>query len=193
MIIIGVAGTIGAGKETLTSFFRNKGFVYFETSAILKEILAKEGKEITRENMQNLGDELRRKEGVGALMKIMLEKALKDTSKNYIFDSLRNDGEAEFLRKNCDKFFLVAVDAPREIRFKRILARNKQHDPKTWKEFLKVDERDLHDKENHLGQQTAKLLKMADFVIINDSSLDKAMKQVEEIWRKIHEKLSIKG
>jgi len=51
----------------------------------------------------------------------------------------------------------------------------------------------LHDKENHLGQQTAKLLKMADFVIINDSSLDKAMKQVEEIWRKIHEKLSIKG
>lgn len=184
-MIIGIAGTIGAGKETLTGFFREKGFVYFETSAILKEMLAERGLEITRENMQNLGDELRKKEGAGALMKIMLEKSKKDESKNYIFDSLRNDGEADFLRENCKNFVLIAVDAPREIRFKRIVERGKPHDPKIWEEFLKVDERDLCDKENPHGQQTGKLLKMADFVIVNDKDFESARKQVEEIYAKI--------
>jgi dephospho-CoA kinase len=47
-VIIGVCGRIGAGKEALTSFFREKGFVYFETSAIIKEELSKIGIEITR-------------------------------------------------------------------------------------------------------------------------------------------------
>jgi len=184
-MIIGVAGTIGAGKETLTSHFREKGFVYFETSAILKEMLIQRGLGVTRENMQNLGDELRKKGGMEALMKILLERTKKEPEKNYIFDSLRNDGEYSFLKQNIPDFVLIAVDAPREIRFKRILERGKPHDPKTWQDFLKVDERDLEDKQNPLGQQTAKLLKLADFVIINDADIEKAMAQVKEVYSKI--------
>ena len=60
-MIIGVTGSIAAGKETLTGFFRERGFIYFETSALLKEELSKRGLTLTRENMQNLGDELRKK------------------------------------------------------------------------------------------------------------------------------------
>jgi len=185
-MIIGVCGSIAAGKETLTSFFREKGFVYFETSAILKEMLAERGLEITRGNMQNLGDELRKKDGPGALMKIMLDRAKKDLNKNYMFDSLRNDGEATFLKQNCNDFVLIGVDASKELRFNRIISRGKPHDPKTWDEFLKVDNRDLNDKDNSQGQQTQKLLDIADFKIINDSSLQSAMKQVEEIFNKLN-------
>ena len=70
-MIIGVCGSIGAGKETLTSYFREKGFVYLETSLILKQRLGQLGREITRENMQNYGDEIRMTEGVSAIMKLM--------------------------------------------------------------------------------------------------------------------------
>jgi dephospho-CoA kinase len=184
-MIIGVCGTIAAGKETLTGFFRERGFVYFETRQIIIEELKKLGLEFSRKNMQDWADEQRKKFGVGAIMKVMLERAEKDTSKNYMFDSLRNDGEAEFLRKSCKDFVLIGVDAPRELRFKRAVARAKPSDPVIWEEFLKMDERDLNDKENSLGQQTQKLLNMADFVIINDGKLEDAMKQVEEIWRKL--------
>lgn len=185
-MIIGVCGSIAAGKETLTSFFRKKGFVYFETSAIIREELLKLGLEVTRTNMQNWADEQRVKHGVGAVMKIMLEMAKKDSSKHYMFDSLRNDGEAVFLRENCRDFVLIGVDAPREIRFKRIIARGKPHDPKTWEDFLVVDNRDLNDKQNPLGQQTQKLLDMADFKIINAIDLKNSMKQVEEIFNKLN-------
>jgi len=184
-MIIGVCGTVAAGKETLTSYFREKGFVYFETRQIIIEELKKLGLELSRTNMQNWADEQRAKFGVGAIMKVMLERAQEDPSKNYMFDSLRNDGEAVFLKENCKDFVLIGVDAPREIRFKRAVTRAKSSDPAIWEEFLKVDERDLNDKENPLGQQTQKLLDMADFKIINDSDLQRAMKQVEEIYGKI--------
>jgi dephospho-CoA kinase len=184
-MIIGVCGSVAAGKETLTGFLREKGFVYFETRQIIIEELNKLGLELSRTNMQNWADEQREKFGVGALMKIMLDRASKDKSKHYIFDSLRNDKEAEFMRENCKDFVLIGVDAPREIRFKRAVARAKPSDPVIWEEFLKVDERDLNDKENPLGQQTQKLLNMSDYVIINDKDLESAMKQVSEIYNKI--------
>lgn len=183
--MIGVCGTVAAGKETLTSFFREKGFVYFETRRIIIEELKKLGLEASRKNMQDWADQQRAKHGVGALMEIMLERANKDKTKNCMFDSLRNDGEADFLKKNCDNFVLIGVDAPREIRFKRAVARAKPSDPVILEEFLKMDERDLHDAGNPLGQQTQKLLDMADFVIINDKDLESARKQVESIWQKI--------
>jgi dephospho-CoA kinase len=189
-MIIGVCGRIGAGKETLTSFLRDRGFVYFVTSDLLNEELKKQGKEITRTNQQDLADALRAKHGVGAVMKLMLEKANLDSSKHYIFDSLRNAGEADFLRQNVKNFLLIGVDAPREVRFKRILSRNKPSDPKIWEDFVKVDERDNFDSTNPFGQQTGKLIEMSDFVVINDLSLDKAMAEVEKIWDNIKTNLN---
>lgn len=185
-MIIGLTGRIAAGKETLTYFLRKKGFIYLETSKILAEELEKRGLEINRWNMQNLGDEIRGRDGVGGLMKMLLEKT--ESGKNYIFDSLRNAGEAEFLRKNAEDFILIAVDAPQKIRFERILKRNKPSDPKTWEDFLKVDNRDFFDETNPMGQQVRKCMELADFKIVNASDLKKSMKGIEEVWEKIKKK-----
>lgn len=188
-MLIGLTGRIGAGKETLTEFLREKGFIYLETSKLLKEELKKRNFEITRENMQDLGDELRKKYGAEILMKMFLEKINQDKgNKNYIIDSLRNAGEVKFLRENIKNFVLIAVDAPQKLRFKRIIKRGKPSDPKTWEEFLKVDNRDLFDKNNPLGQQVGKCMELADFKIINDCSLKKSMIKIKKIWEKIKEK-----
>ena len=182
-MIIGLTGRIAAGKETLTEFLRKKGFVYLETSKMLAEELEKRGLEINRWNMQNLGDELRGKDGPGALMKMLLKKT--EPGKNYIFDSLRNAGEAEFLRNNVKNFVLIAVDAPQKLRFERILKRNKPSDPKTWEEFLKIDNRDFFDETNPMGQQVGKCMEIADYKITNDGDLEKSKKEIEEVWGKI--------
>jgi dephospho-CoA kinase len=184
-MIIGLCGRPGAGKETLTKFFRDKGFVYFESSKIINEELGKIGKEVTRTNQQDWADDLRKKYGVAALMIIMLDKTRKEPEKNYIFDSLRNAGEAEFLRKEIPGFVLIGVDAPQKLRFERIISRGKESDPKTWEEFLKVDARDNFDESNPMGQQTGKLLEMSDFVIMNDGDLKKSLGEIEEIWNNL--------
>ena len=150
---------------------------------MLAEELEKRGLEVNRWNMQNLGDELRGKDGPGALMKMLLEKT--ETGKNYIFDSLRNAGEAEFLRNNAKGFVLIAVDAPQKLRFERILKRNKPSDPKTWEEFLKIDNRDFFDENNPMGQQVGKCMEVADFIVMNDADLEKSKKEIEDVWEKI--------
>ena len=59
IMIIGIAGRIAAGKETLTGFLRDNGFNYFETRRILNEALEEAGKELSRSNMQDLADKWR--------------------------------------------------------------------------------------------------------------------------------------
>jgi dephospho-CoA kinase len=195
-MIIGLTGRIGAGKETLTGFLRDRGFIYLKSSELLKEELAKRGVEISRWNMQNLGDELREKYGSGAIMKMFLDKIISnDKGKNYILDSLRNAKEADFLRENLKDFFLIGVDAPQKLRFERIVSRGKPSDPKTWEEFLEVDNRDFFDEKNPLGQQVGKVMGVADFIIINDNDLRGSMEEIENIWEEIKKRTvnSFKG
>jgi dephospho-CoA kinase len=185
-MLIGITGRIGAGKETLTKFFRDNGFNYYETSKILKDELIRIGVDVTRSNMQDLGDKWRKEDGPGALMKRLLEKI--DKSENCIIDSLRNSGEIDFLKNNVKDFVLVAVDADQKLRFERIVSRGKLSDPKTWEEFLAVDERDYFDPNNPNGQQVGKCIKRADYLITNNGEVGNSMKEIENIWEEIKEK-----
>lgn len=189
-MIIGLCGRVCAGKETLTGFLREKGFVYLVSSDLINEELEKRGLDITRKNQQDVADELRKKHGVGVLMSMFLDKIEKQGRGNYIIDSLRNSGEAVFLREKIKDFVLIGIDASQKTRFERILKRGKPSDPKIWEEFLKMDARDNFDASNPMGQQTGKLLEMSDFVIVNDGDLNDSMKQTEEIWNKIELKLT---
>lgn len=182
-MIIGMTGSVSAGKETLVGFLRKKCFEYFITSDLLKEELEKRGVGITRKSMQDLGDELREKHGAEVLMKMLLEKI--NINENSILDSMRNPKEVEFLRNNLDNFILIAVDAPREIRFKRLLSRGKFSDPKNWEDFLKMDARDRSDPDNPLGQQVGKCIAMADHVLINEGTIEEMEKKVGDLCRKL--------
>src|SRR3989344_6729490 len=121
-MIVGVCGRVAAGKETLTSFLREKGFVYLVSSDLINEELVRRGLEITRKNQQDVADELRNKYGVGILMQMFLDKIAKDVSKNYIIDSLRNSGEAIFMREKIKNFILIGIDASQKTRFERIIS-----------------------------------------------------------------------
>ncbi|MEM0465633.1 MAG: AAA family ATPase [Candidatus Pacearchaeota archaeon] len=181
-MIIGITGRIGSGKGEVAKFFLKKNFVYFTLSDIVRKEAIKRGIKINREELQNLGDLIRKEEGSGALVKKLLNKV--QPCKNYIIDGIRNPGEINVLRK-LKGFYLIAVDAPQKIRFQRVLRRAKESDPKNWNDFLRVDERDFYDKSNPLGQQVASCMKMADFIIINDNSIKELRNNIEKIWKKI--------
>jgi len=120
-------------------------------------------------------------------MKIFLKKT--EPGKNYMFDSLRNPEEAEFLKNNVKDFILIAVDSSQEIRFQRMIERNKPTDPKTWEEFLKVDNRDYFDENNIFGQRVRECMNIADFKIVNND-LEESKKEIEEIWEKIKKSIA---
>ena len=64
-IIVGVVGQIASGKGILIKYLTEKlGFVSFSLSSILHDELKKKKVEkFTRKTLQDMGDELRKREG----------------------------------------------------------------------------------------------------------------------------------
>ena len=187
MRVIGLTGTIGAGKEIVREILEKKFNV---TSVRLSDLLEtnalkKNKVRITRSIQQNLGDELRQKYGNHVLAKIAVD-FMKKTSELKIIDGIRNPGEVDFLKKQFgDEFKLIAIDASQQIRFERVVKRNRDVDPKTMEEFIKVDERDQGKEQPEYGQQVKKCIEMADIVIQNDGTLEEFQKKLDDVIKQL--------
>ena len=183
-MIIGLTGRIASGKGFIKEFLEKIGFVYFTISDVIREEAAVRGIKIKRKNLQDLGNEIRNKEGPGGWAKRIIGKF--EFGKNYIVDGIRNPGEVEEFKKLKD-FFLIAVDAPQEKRYERLRLRAKPSDPKTWEDFLEIDIRDFGE-DDPKGQQVCKCMEMASFFIFNNSNIDILKKRISEIYKEILKK-----
>lgn len=183
-MIIGLTGGMACGKKTILGFLEEKGFIGYTFSDVLSDELKKMNIPVTRKNQQDLGNEIRNKEGGGALAKRLIARMV--PGKNYVIDGIRNLGEIEELKKQKD-FVLIAIDSPQKQRFERIVARGMERDPKTWEEFLIADARDFDDSISS-GLQIKKCMKMADYTIVNDCSLEEFRRRFEEVFEKINMK-----
>lgn len=173
-MIIGLTGKYAAGKGTVAEHLKQKGFYYFSLSDILREEAKAKGLEMTRENLINLGNDLRKKHGNSVLADRILQKLEKD--KNYVVDSFRNPDEVKAF-KRMPNFHLWLIDAPLETRFKRNAARNRPEDPKSLVEFKRLEA--AEEKGNPHSQQLLECAKMAEKTIVNDAALDKLHKKVD--------------
>jgi dephospho-CoA kinase len=180
-MIIGITGRIKCGKETAVKFFLENGFNHLVFSDAIKEEMEKRGILIDRSGLQDIGNELRNKYGAGIWAKRLLEKV--EEGKNYILDGIRNPGEIEELRKRND-FVLIGIFSTQKERFERMIDKADVRDPKTWEDFLVVDNRDFGEDDKN-GQQVGKCMDIVDYMILNDSSIENFRINVENIWERI--------
>jgi len=167
-MIIGVAGRNGAGKGELVRFLEARSFTALSLSDVIRQELRARGVEETRERMIEVGQELRRKSGPGALAQYLVKQLHAD--RNYAIDSIRHPVEVEILRHCGQTFHLVWVDAKLETRFERMRARGRSGDPKSVAELERLEglERGSADPN---AQQLDAVEQEADFRITNDESL----------------------
>jgi len=179
-MIIGLTGTMGSGKGEIANYLIKKGFEYYCFSDILKEEAEKRNIKPTRKNLQKLGNDIKKdKANRGILAKRILERIKTD---NVVLDGIRNVDEVRELRK-AKEFFLVGVNAEQKLRFIRLKKRARAGDPTDFNDFKKLD-----DKENKgitKGQEINKCLKMADFTLLNNGSLEELKEETERILKNI--------
>ncbi len=181
-MIIGITGSLAAGKGVVSKILKKRGFVYISLSNEIRQIAKNKGIELTRKNLQDLGNHLRETEGANYLAKIAVKKINEKEYTKVIIEGIRNPAEINELKK-IKNFLLISIDAPKELRFKRIYERNRENDPKTFEEFLKVDDRDKGLGEKETGQEVAKCMSMADFILINDSSLEEIEDKIKNLLK----------
>lgn len=167
-MLLGLTGKFAAGKGAVADILRARGFAYHSLSDILREELAARGLAESREALTEMGNELRRLHGPGALA-VRLVDRLRGGA-DHVVDSIRNPVEVEVLR-TLDGFVLVGVDADPRVRFERLAARGRQGDVSTWERFVELEERETHS-DDPTRQRLAATFELADLVLVNDGARD---------------------
>jgi dephospho-CoA kinase len=181
-IVIGLTGTKASGKGVVADYLKNMGFGYYSLSDRVREEAVRRGiHNYTIRQLQDIGNELREKHGLGVLAEMTMKEMEEG---NCIIDGIRNPGEIKILRWQ-ENFYLIGVDAPQEQRRERLIKRARSSDPKTEAEFLEMDKRDLGIGGKNVGQQVYACIKMADHFIRNDSTIGYLHKTVQEILGEI--------
>ncbi|MBW6480935.1 MAG: AAA family ATPase [Bacteroidales bacterium] len=183
MIIIGITGTLGAGKGTVVEYLvKEKGFVHFSVRDYLSEVIRERGMDVNRDTMVVTANDLRNKNGPGFIIEELYGKAAA-TGQNCIIESIRTPGEIEKLRKK-ENFFLLAVDADIKIRYERIKMRGSETDNVSFETFQQNEAREMYSDDPN-KQNLSECIRQADFILINDGSIEQLKLKTEEILKKI--------
>lgn len=182
MIVIGITGTIGAGKGAVVDYLKKQGFVHYSAREFILEEVRRREIEPIRNNVTTVANTLRNDHGPSYIIESLFKIAVVG-GENSIIESVRAIGELEFLRKQPN-FFLIAVDADPQTRYERALRRKSELDHVTFEQFIKDEQREMKSINPTEGNIDG-CMKLADFVILNNGTKEELNGKVEEVLKKI--------
>ncbi|MBE9491696.1 MAG: AAA family ATPase [Bacteroidetes bacterium] len=183
MIIIGITGTIGAGKGAIVEYLTGqKGFRHFSVRDFLKKEIERRNIPVGRDSMMQTANELRASHSPSFIVDQLYEQA-KKSGKDCIIESIRTPGEIESLRRK-GKFILIAADADPKVRYERIKRRNSETDRISYNTFLENEQREMTSTDPN-KQNLSRCIAEADYVVRNNGSLENLYEQVEKIIQSI--------
>ncbi len=172
-MIIGITGTLGAGKGTLSEFLKERGFKHYSVRAFLIEEIKKRGLEVNRESMVEVANDLRAKFGASYIVEELYKRAT-ERGGDVVIESVRCVGEIEGLRKKTEGganrasgFALWAVDADIESRYARVIERKSSTDRVSFQDFVLQEEMEISNVDP-LKQNLKSCIEMADVCFRND-------------------------
>ena len=179
MKIIGITGTLGAGKGTIVDYLKEHyGYRHYSVRGYLIEEAQRRGMELNRDTFVVVANDLRATHCPSYITDQLYLQAA-DAGENAIIESVRTPGEVESLRQH-EHFLLFGVDADPKIRYERIVGRGSETDHVSFETFLENEEREMtSDDPNH--QNLGRCMQMADYVFMNNEGFEELYAQVEEV------------
>ena len=179
MKVVAIVGMAGAGKSAVAGVFEKNGFTRIRFGDVTDEEVKKRGLELNEKNERYVRELLRQEHGMAAYAKLNLpriDRALKDA--DVVIDGLYSWEEYTFLKTYYGgKLYLVAVWASPTIRYGRLSDRPDRR--------LTPEEAANRDSAEIENTNKGGPIAMADFTIINESSLDDLTMQAKRIIAKI--------
>ncbi len=178
-LIIGITGTLGAGKGTIVDYLvQHHNFTHYSVRSYLTEKLIEQNRSVNRDEFVNLANQLRKDYSPSYIAEELYKQAKEDGGKA-IIESLRTPGEVESLKEKS-LFYLFAVDADVKTRYYRVTQRASSTDSISLEKFIADEKREMTSSDSH-KQNLAACFNMADYCFYNNGSREKLHKRTEAI------------
>lgn len=180
-LIFVVVGTFGSGKDTVGEHLSQKhGMIHISSSDIVRAEAQKRYGSIERHVLLQTANELRTMHGPHVLGQMSYDRMLEAgdaASKGVVISGLRNVDGVQYIKDRGGH--VVYVDAPIEVRYERMQARQRDAESTlTLEEFQKNEEKELES--GGPNQPNILAIKdIADFHLMNDTSLEAFAEQIE--------------
>ncbi|MDO8566157.1 MAG: AAA family ATPase [Candidatus Moranbacteria bacterium] len=175
-IIIGVAGEIASGKDTVGKYIAEKyDALPLRFSQPLRDILDRIGIEQNRENMAKLSLYLRKAFGEDILSRSILIEAEKSPKNLVVVDGVRRLPDIIHMETD-EHFYFAFVEVSSEKRYERLIKRRQNVDDAT-KTPVQFDKDAKLETELQIGD----LKTRADFIINNDGTLEELYTQIDRV------------
>lgn len=183
MKIIGITGTLGAGKGTIVEYLvKEKAYVHYSVRAFIAEEIKRRGMEVNRDTLTEVANDLRAEHTSSYITDQLFQKAF-STGEDAVIESIRTLGEIKSLRAK-GHFYLFAVDADQKLRYERIMERKSETDSVSFETFIDNENREMNSDDPN-KQNLAACIQEADYVFKNNGSIDDLYKQVEKVLQDI--------
>ena len=183
MIIIGITGTLGAGKGTMVDYLvQKRGFAHFSVRSYLQREMKKRNMPNNRDSMTSLANELRAKYSPSYITDELYKEAI-ESGEHCIIESIRTPGEIDSLQQK-GSFFLFAVDAQAQVRYNRIKLRASATDDISFDTFKSNEAREMNNEDPN-KQNLKKCIAMADYRFDNNGSLEQLQQKTELVIEKL--------
>jgi dephospho-CoA kinase len=160
-IVVGLSGGIASGKTTTARFLEKEHqFVYMRYSLLMKQLLEEQGLTVNDANLLVIGQKLEEELGGHGVSDLLMRDY--DPSKNYVIDGLRHISDYEYFKERFgDKFFLLYLDVPEQVRMERFTSRGDKRD---------ISEKTFIERSRHIMEHQVPLLRQKASVIISNGS-----------------------
>ena len=183
MFIIGITGTLGAGKGTIVEYLKEKkNFRHYSVRDYLIKEIERQGLPVNRDSMTSVANRLRSEHHPAYIVEELYKQAVL-AGENAVIESIRTPGEVDFLRKQGN-FYLFAVDAGPKIRYERIRQRASETDHIDFDTFLSNEAREMTATDPN-KQNLGKCIRMADFRFDNNGDFTALFEEVDRVIKKI--------
>lgn len=175
-MIIGITGMIGAGKGFVVDYLVQKhGFKHLSVRSFLIEEINARALPVNRDSMTLIANEIRATHGAGYIIQTLLSRAVAEDT-NTVIESIRTLGEAHYLKETGAR--LWSVEAPRALRYERIVSRASETDHVSFEKFCADEEREANNPEAHKGNIMG-VIALADVHLLNEDTPEALFAQID--------------
>jgi dephospho-CoA kinase len=181
MKIVAMVGMAGSGKSEAAKMLADNGFTRIRFGDITDEEVKKRGLSLSEANERLVREQLRKELGMAAYA--ILNQPRIDSARqqsHVVIDGLYSWEEYLYLKdRYADDFAVVAVSSSPKTRYARLLGRN--HRGLTAAEAASRDRAEIENL-NKGGP-----IAMADFTLINESTLSRMREEIEKVIAYLNE------